>query len=115
MSSMWSPFYSDVCNTSSAQGFYYLPETHNSLQPLTPVTPDSGCWEGGVEGTPPASGSFCTENPEASESPQESGVHHGPLPELPALSLQEILGELQGDWWHGDGLNSQSEESHVHC
>ncbi|XP_056617176.1 mix-type homeobox gene 1 [Triplophysa dalaica] len=119
MSSMWSPFHSDVyaCNTSSAQGFYYSPETHNSLQPLTPITPDSGCCEGGVEGTPPASSSFSVENLEVSEmeSQQECGFHHGPLPELPALSLQEILGELQGDWWHGDGLNSQSEERRVYC
>ncbi|XP_065152015.2 mix-type homeobox gene 1 [Paramisgurnus dabryanus] len=121
MSSMWSPFYSDsvyACNTSSTHGFYYSPsENHNSLQPLTPVTPDSGCWEGGLEGTPPASSSFTVENLEVNgmESPQEGGVHHGPLPELPALSLHEILGELQGDWWQGDGPNSQSEDSHVYC
>nr|XP_055026903.1 mix-type homeobox gene 1 [Misgurnus anguillicaudatus] len=120
MSSMWSPFYSDsvyACNTSSTHGFYYSPsENHNSLQPLTPVTPDSGCWEGGLEGTPPTSSSFTVENLEVTEmeSPQEGGVHHGPLPELPALSLHEILGELQGDWWQGDGPNSQSEDSHVY-
>ncbi|KAL0177842.1 hypothetical protein M9458_026736, partial [Cirrhinus mrigala] len=120
MSSMWSPYHLDTygCNPSSVQGFFYSPsEKHNSLQPLTPVTPDSGCWEGGLDGTPPASSSFCVDNPDVQrmESQQESGIHHGPLPELPALSLQEILGELQGDWWQGEGQNSHSsEDNHVY-
>ncbi|KAK2896641.1 hypothetical protein Q8A67_011129 [Cirrhinus molitorella] len=121
MSSMWSPYHLDAygCNPSAIRGFFYSPsEKHNSLQPLTPVTPDSGCWEGGLEGTPPASSSFCVDNPEVQrmESQQESGIHHGPLPELPALSLQEILGELQGDWWQGEGRNSHSsEDNHALC
>ncbi|XP_056112231.1 mix-type homeobox gene 1 [Rhinichthys klamathensis goyatoka] len=117
MSSMWSPYHLDAytCKTSSIQSFFYCPsEKHNSLQPLTPVTPDSGWWEG----TPPASSSFCVDNPEVQrmESQQDSGIHHGPLPELPALSLQEILGELQGDWWQGEGINSHSssEDNHMY-
>jgi len=117
MSSMWSPYHLDAyaCKTSSIQSFFYCPsEKHNSLQPLTPVTPDSGCWEG----TPPASSSFCVDNSEVQsmESQQESGIHHGPLPELPALSLHEILGELQGDWWQGEGINSHSssEDNHMY-
>ncbi|XP_052429282.1 mix-type homeobox gene 1 [Carassius gibelio] len=120
VSSMWSSYHLDAygCNPSPVQGFFYSPsEKHNSLQPLTPVTPDSGCWEGGVEDTPPASSSFYVDNPEVQmmESQQESRIHHGPLPELPALSLHEILGELQGDWWQGEGLNSHSsEDNHVY-
>ncbi|XP_016412395.1 paired box protein Pax-6-like [Sinocyclocheilus rhinocerous] len=120
MSSMWSPYHLDAygCNPSSIHGFFYSPsEKHNSLQPLTPVTPDVGCWEGGLEDTPPASSSFCVDNPEVQrmEGQQESGIHHGPLPELPALSIQEILGELQGDWWQSEGLNSHSsEDNHVY-
>ncbi|XP_051504412.1 mix-type homeobox gene 1, partial [Myxocyprinus asiaticus] len=124
MSSMWTPLHFDAygCYKTSSQGFYYSPsEKHhmsNSLQPLTPVTPDSGCCEGGLEGTPPASSSFCLENPETPgiESREERGIHHGPLPELPTLSLQEILGELQGDWWQGEGLNCHSsEDNRVYC
>uniref|UniRef100_A0A8C1S8U6 Paired box protein Pax-6-like n=1 Tax=Cyprinus carpio TaxID=7962 RepID=A0A8C1S8U6_CYPCA len=120
MSSMWSPYHLDAYgyNPSSIHGFFYSPsEKHNSLQPLTPVTPDVGCWEGGLEGTPPASSSFCVDKPEVQrmEGQQESGIHHGPLPELPALSLQEILGELQGDWWQSEGINSHSSEgNHVY-
>uniref|UniRef100_A0A9R1SHP5 Mix-type homeobox gene 1 n=2 Tax=Cyprinus carpio TaxID=7962 RepID=A0A9R1SHP5_CYPCA len=120
MSSMWGQYHLDAygCNPSSIQGFFYSPsEEHNSLQPLTPVTPDSGCWEGGLEGTPTASSSFCVDNLEVQrmESQQEGRIHHGPLPELPALSLQEILGELQGDWRQGEGLNSHSsEDNHVY-
>ncbi|XP_026134356.1 paired box protein Pax-6-like [Carassius auratus] len=115
VSSMCSSYHLDAygCNPSSIHGFFYSPsEKHNSLQPLTPVTPDVGCWEGGLEGTPPASSSFCVDNPEVQrmEGQQESGIHHGPLPELPALSLQEILGELQGDWLQSEGLNSHSSE-----
>ncbi len=120
MSSMWSSYHLDPhgCNPNSIPGFFYSPsEKHNSLQPLTPVTPDSGCWEGGLEGTPSASSSFCVDNQEVQrmESQQESRIHNGPVPELPSLSLQEILGELQGDWWQGDGLNNHSsEDNHVY-
>ncbi|XP_043110598.1 mix-type homeobox gene 1 [Puntigrus tetrazona] len=112
MSSTWNSYHLDAygCNPTSIQGFFYSPsEKRNSLQPLTPVTPDSGCWEGGLERTPPAA-----DNPDVQRM-EESRIHHGPLPELPALSLQEILGELQGDWWQGEGLNSQSsEDKHVY-
>ncbi|XP_067276718.1 mix-type homeobox gene 1 [Pseudorasbora parva] len=121
MSSTWSSYSLDAyaCNTSSIQRYFYSPSgKHNSLQPLTPVTPDSGCWVGGSEGTPPASSSYyIVDKPEVPrmESQEESGIHHRPLPELPALSLQEILGELQGDWWQGEGLNNHSpEDNHAY-
>ncbi|NP_571635.2 mix-type homeobox gene 1 [Danio rerio] len=110
MSSMWSPYHLEAyaCNP----GFFYShSEKHNTLQPLTPVTPDSGCWEAGLDRTSPV------DNPDVprTEGQLESGVHHGPLPELPTLSLQEILGELQGDWWQGEGLNNHStEDNHVY-
>ncbi|XP_066535288.1 mix-type homeobox gene 1 [Hoplias malabaricus] len=65
---------------------------------------DSSCWNGGDDCTP---GSFfCLQKPKpaTTEPPQDKFPHHSPVPvpDLPALSLQEIIGELQGDWWEGD-------------
>ncbi|XP_017544384.1 mix-type homeobox gene 1 [Pygocentrus nattereri] len=85
-------------SSSSGQAFYCPPPS--ALQPL-----DSCCWDEGQDRSPPASGPFCRQRPKAAgaEDQQERSAYHGPVPELPALSLQEILGELQGgDWWDGD-------------
>ncbi|KAK1791344.1 hypothetical protein P4O66_013350, partial [Electrophorus voltai] len=97
--SIWSPSHS----SSSSQGFYYpltTPKQQYSptLQSMVFSTPDSGPWDRGQVCTP-ASSSFCLQDPKMSEvgNQQDKVLHHGPVPELPALSLQEILGELQGD------------------
>ncbi|KAG9274991.1 paired box protein Pax-3-like isoform X1 [Astyanax mexicanus] len=60
----------------------------------------SDCWDRGQDQTPAAPGFFSLGE---AENPQDRRLHCGPLPELPALSLQEILGELQVDWWEGEG------------
>lgn len=84
--------------------------------PATPASPD--CWEVGQENTPPTEaqcsqldGTWSTVTPELcglSSQPGHQGqsLHHAPLPELPALSLQEILGELEGGWWEADRPDS---------
>ncbi|XP_030628176.1 mix-type homeobox gene 1 [Chanos chanos] len=121
--SVWksSPVSAQPCNSHPNQVLLYpstLEKTYTprNLQPLAPATPDSGCWEGGLENTPPGPGSFCVETPEHSAGQQERGLHHGPVPELPALSLQEILGELEGDWWEGNNMmNRNAEDSLVFC
>ncbi|TRY68148.1 hypothetical protein DNTS_030026, partial [Danionella cerebrum] len=114
---MWSPYHPNPYACSPNLFHSALDKQSTGLQPLTPVTPDSAGWESGVDSTPPLSSSLSLENHDTSrmEVQPESGPHYGPLPELPALSLQEILGELQGDWWQGEGINSHStEDNHVY-
>lgn len=99
---LWRPTNRDTLFSSSglSQAFYTSPP--NTLQ-----TPDSGCWNGGPDYNSPMSG-YYLHKPRAfeSEDQQDRSLHRGPVPELPALSLQEILGELQGDWCEGDGLQN---------
>ncbi|KAI4876757.1 hypothetical protein NFI96_002803 [Prochilodus magdalenae] len=99
--SRWRPASEDALafnsssNTSfgSSQAFYCSP-------PTAPQSTGSHCWDGGPHRIPLASSSFCPQRPKPVRSDQQDrGLHHGPVPELPALSLQEILGELQGDWY----------------
>ncbi|CDQ68715.1 unnamed protein product [Oncorhynchus mykiss] len=104
--SIWSP--------SPLEPFYNNPQEAYGgpiSQTQAPATPDSGCWEVGQENTPPMEGqgsrldgswSMAMSTP---EYPGQAPLH-APLPELPAMSLQEILGELEGEWQEGDGLDS---------
>ncbi|CAB1343465.1 unnamed protein product [Coregonus sp. 'balchen'] len=125
--SMWSPSPLEVRKYSSGSSQAFLYHSSAEQQPLysnpqeayggpisqtqAPNTPDSGCWEFGQENTPTMEGqgsqldgSWST----AMSTPEYPGQapYHAPLPELPALSLQEILRELEGEWWEGDGLDS---------
>ncbi|XP_076831325.1 mix-type homeobox gene 1 [Brachyhypopomus gauderio] len=113
--STWSPSH----GSSSSQAFYYpltTPKQHYSptLQSVAFSTPDSVPWDRSQACTP-ASSSFCLQDPKMSEvgNQQDKVLHHGPVPELPALSLQEILGELQGDWWEGDSLNNHPPDTKI--
>ncbi|KAJ8014453.1 hypothetical protein DPEC_G00040380 [Dallia pectoralis] len=110
--SLWSPCPLEVRNyrSGSRQAFFYpssaeqqplYSNTHAAYrgpvsQTRAPATPDSGCWEVEQENTPPIEGHGSW-----------SSALEAPLPELPALSLQEILGELDGEWWKVDGTDGQ--------
>uniref|UniRef100_A0A4W5M712 Mix-type homeobox gene 1 n=1 Tax=Hucho hucho TaxID=62062 RepID=A0A4W5M712_9TELE len=135
--SMWSPSPLEVRNYSAGSSQAFLYHSSAEQQPLysnpqdayggpisqtqAPVTPDSGCWEVGQENTPTMEGqgsqlygSWST----AMSTPEYPGqaLHHVPLPELPALSLQDILRELDEEWWEGDGLDSYpNEDKLVNC
>uniref|UniRef100_A0A673W0B4 Mix-type homeobox gene 1 n=1 Tax=Salmo trutta TaxID=8032 RepID=A0A673W0B4_SALTR len=99
--SMWSPSPQEVrkCSAGSSQAFLY----HSSItQTQAPVTPDSGCWEVGQGSQLYGSWSTDMSTPE--------------YPELPVLSLQDILRELDEECWEGDGLNSYpNEDNLVNC
>ncbi|CAB1312481.1 unnamed protein product [Coregonus sp. 'balchen'] len=135
--SMWSPSPLEVRNYSSGSSKAFLYHGSAEQQPLysnpqeafggpisqtqAPATTDSGCWEVGQENTPPMVGQVSRLDGSWSmaistaEYPGQA-PHHAPLPELPALSLQEILGELEGEWREGDGLDSHhNEDKLVYC
>ncbi|XP_021435944.2 homeobox protein OTX2-like [Oncorhynchus mykiss] len=135
--SIWSPSPLEVRNYSSGSSKAFLYHRSAEQQPFynnpqeayggpisqtqAPATPDSGCWEVGQENTPPMEGqgsrldgswSMAMSTP---EYPGQAPLH-APLPELPAMSLQEILGELEGEWQEGDGLDShQNGDKLVYC
>uniref|UniRef100_A0A668AEQ3 Mix-type homeobox gene 1 n=1 Tax=Myripristis murdjan TaxID=586833 RepID=A0A668AEQ3_9TELE len=94
----------------------FMPCGGSTSQTSTPDTPDSGYWEGGLENSPPLEGQYAqmedSWNGIGLDGCGESGhpglVQHPPLPEL---SLHEILGELEEDWWGGEtGLDGHSAE-----
>uniref|UniRef100_A0A3P8YR23 Homeobox domain-containing protein n=1 Tax=Esox lucius TaxID=8010 RepID=A0A3P8YR23_ESOLU len=101
--SLWSPCPPDVRNyrSGSRQAFFY---PSPMSQTRAPPTPDSGCWEVEQENTSPVEGHGSW-----------STVTEAPLPELPALSLQEILGELNGEWWKGDGIDGHINDDKIVC
>ncbi|XP_031677622.1 mix-type homeobox gene 1 [Oncorhynchus kisutch] len=125
--STWSPFPLEVrkCSAGSSQAFLY----HSSAEqqplysnpqeayggPITqtqaPVTPDSGCWEVGQENTPTMKGQGSQLY--GSWSMDMSTPEY---PELPVLSLQDILRELDEGCWEGNSLNSYpNEDNLVNC
>ncbi|XP_014056346.1 homeobox protein OTX2-A [Salmo salar] len=123
--SMWRPSPLEVRNYSSGSSNAFLYHRSAEQQPFynnpqeayggpisqAPATPDSGCWEVGQENTPPMEGQGSRLDSSwrmAMSTPEYPGQapHNDPLPELPAMSLQEILGELEGEWQEGDGLDS---------
>ncbi|XP_038847709.1 homeobox protein otx5-like [Salvelinus namaycush] len=116
--SMWSPSPLEVRNYSSGSSKAFLYHRSAEQQPFynnpqeayggpisqtqATATPDSGCWEVGQENTPPMEGQGSRLDGSWSmamsttEYPGQA-PHYAPLPELPAMSLQEILGELEGE------------------
>ncbi|KAM9394587.1 uncharacterized protein ACWYII_033192 [Salvelinus alpinus] len=125
--SMWSPFPLEVrkCSAGSSQAFLY----HSSAEqqplysnpqeayggPITqtqaPATPDSGYWEVGQEITPTMEG-------QGSQlyGSWSTDMSTPEYPELPVLSLQDILSELDEECWDGNGLNSYpNEDDLVNC
>ncbi|XP_072532813.1 mix-type homeobox gene 1 [Salminus brasiliensis] len=86
----WAPRY-DRGSPGQAPDVYYSQAFYCYAPTTLQTSPGFSCWDGGQGHTPM---SCC---PDVAEDPQNRRLHQGPLPELPALSLQEILGELQGD------------------
>ena len=133
--STWSPLEGSSYNSGSSEGLLY-PGSSEQQQPFymacgepmskgqAPSTPDSGCWEVGQENSSPMEGQYCQldgpwsrASPESylSSHPGQDLHQHTSLPELPALSLQEILGVLEGEWWEGDRLDlTTSEDTNVY-
>lgn len=114
--SMWRPSPLEVRNYSSGSSNAFLYHRSAEQQPFynnpqeayggpisqAPATPDSGCWEVGQGSQLYGSWSTDMSTPE--------------YPELPVLSLQDILRELDEECWEGDGLNSYpNDDNLVNC
>ncbi|KAJ8417990.1 hypothetical protein AAFF_G00136990 [Aldrovandia affinis] len=90
-------------------------------QPGGPSSPDSGCWDLGQENTPPAGwisqySGYVPEHQMGTRIPGLPAYLDAPLPELPAQSLQEILGDLEPEWCGASGTATLStEDKFIYC
>ncbi|XP_071780921.2 mix-type homeobox gene 1 [Centroberyx gerrardi] len=132
--SLWCPSTLEVRNYGLGSSFLYPgPAEQQQLymscrastsQTSTPDTPDSGYWEGGMENSPPLDAQYSEMEESWSgvtlEGCKESGhpgmVQHSQHAPLPELSLHELLGELDEDWWGGEGLDGHpAEDKTAYC